>query len=897
MPIITEVLEQLPKVVREIVPKIGPEVRGMLNVLGKAGVNENVAGVAAAAAKKGLKVAPDQMALWDQAAPHVAKVLRAKRLGISHGTAYDQILMEADESLNKVNTLSRESYSLGQEAKPVKISRPELPAETQTLTAQLERQRLLGKLKQARELQNHKEEARLLQDLEVVNKGIPQGKDVGAKGAAPLLRDFLVPVTSHKYLDPKVIGDLMFGTAEGHMVTDYAAALESGAGNSKSGLGWWFGLTSKKGPAGWFANLGRQWKFKREMRDAFQKVETNYVNYSKNYQQFYELSEKLKTLEQGSKEAVEAQKNISKLLPEIKKDLGIINSVRLPLFDKWARLPGSAGADARIAMFRGDPSLRIAAERMVGADGKPLLSEGEKAVANAYGEHMGEWKRALDAEGINTMGGEEEYTSHRLKEVMGKRRFLGADAEKKRALGYISPFHHRTPGSLMFYPSIHTIATGYIPMAARKLAVTAWRRKWMPILGTKEGEGLMGTIPKLQQYFQRFARLKMENIANEPLWEKAARQITAWTYLSKVGLTLSTPLKHIGKAVRLVATHPFDATRAIPKTIRTSFELAAEPFGLTPGNKAKLLKNYMFSRNFFEAFSGLSVDSGTMNKVNTVSQFLTTFVETFERGLTFWTSVGKAERKGLSHAQFQRAVWDMMLSNSFVGGADRPLWLHHGWQQLLGIFAYTKQRITAETFKMFMRSLPERYIQELKGEALQTMWRMPRDAFGTPNIKHFIYFTAAAGLAEAYARQHDTSIFEIIYGDPFWMARKTGTGYELTSPPLTIYEDFRKRGGDLEAFGSSVWDFATSFSALDRYLAEKPYMTSGGEWWRHYTAMPSVKAQGKVESIFGPKRVSSPMLEKRRMERMRDKRVIGRLWPFKTNKKGETEFTPPWRKP
>lgn len=879
MPVLTDILKFLPKVAREAVEAAGPEVKGILGVMGKQGVEEVPYKVWGAAMKQGFKIAPEQAKLFDTAAPHVAAAFRSQRLNIPIPRAFGEVTMAEEEARGVLNMLQRESFEAGVKSKPVTVSAPNMPALTRNIELQSERQKIMDKLHEARKLRNDTEAARLLGDLEVVNRGFT--------GNEKLISDLTF---SRQVLGPQTLASMKFDTAEGHLVTDMMAAKENVAGNTKSSLGWWFGLTSKRGPAGWFPNLSRNRAFQKDMQAAFKPVEINYMNYSKNFTELTNLQDKIKAIGNATyPEAVKLQKKVDKLLPQVAQDLAIINESRYPAFMKWAQMEGPAGRDARIAMWRGDASLK----RWV----TPIIKPEEVKVADAYGGMMKQWRLALDAQGIPTMSpkGEEEYTSHLLRQVMGLKRGKYADEYLKKRIGYISSFHHRNPGSLMFWPSIHGIATEYFPMAARKLGMTAWKRKWVPIIGDKPGQGLMSHWPKMQDYFRRYAKLHTENLSDEGLWERSMRQLTAWTYLSKVGFTLSTPIKHVGKAVRLLATHPIDAVRNIPAATRVAAEMATERFAKNPSDKLKLTRNFIASRSFLESFSGMTIDSGIMNQVNTLANAPVAFVEAFERGLTFLTALGRAQRKGLSHDQFVRAAYDMILSNSFVGGADRPLWLHHGWQQLLGIFAYTPFRISEETFKMAWKSLPKKYITDLKGEMLTTAWKMPKDAFGTTYLKHFLSFTTAVGLAEGYARMNDTSIWQILaFHVPGWR-RAAGGAAELTSPPLQIYDDYRKRGGGAEAFGSSVWDFVTSFSSLDRYLAEKPYMAAGGSWARHLTAMPSVKAQKDIEKIMGQKRITSPALEKKRMERLRKRRVLGQFWPLTYTTEGEAQFAPPWK--
>lgn len=839
MPLLTELAEMLPKAIRATLPEAKEPLRKALNVLANPASKESITAVEASMRHLNVPMDAAQWEMWRNLSIPVATAARSKRLGTS---MLDSGLSIMDEYLTNSNQLAkrgREAFELGRKAELPKIPDLDLPADTRALSLQGDWHRVSRELRKAKAVGDTKKVEDLRGKMEFLQRAVPPGQR--------LVED--IPVQYYYApAGPKPKFERALGPDT--PVLDKAAMDAFTANVHKSLTSWWHGLTGKGGPGKGFADLNqnKEWikdfsKLHDELDPWLERYYANMNRIGKDYRPKIQAivdTNKGKSMEEiaALPEYQKVAKKIQKIMPQVNADLAEINKRFEPVARKWFTRPGAAGADTRIALYR-EPNYRGWVEN--------LMEPGEKEIAAAHQKLMGEVRGALEKRGIPVFEAEQDYVHHSLRHLLsgGKiSRITSREADRAyRLASRISPFVHRNYGSLPLFPSIHGSTKGYIATAARKMGMTDFKSKWLGLLYGKDAP--LAEYPRLAKFTEKYVKQFEENMFNDAWWEKMAHRGTMWMYATKVWGTASAPFKHALKFVRILSTHPTDAIRTLPKATKAGLQIALQRFGVQPGKEARLIRNFTASRDFFEAMSGIKPDKRLLDIANNVGNFGIGFTEMIERGWTTMIAISKAQRKGLSMQDAMRGMWSTVLSNNFLGGADRPLWLRKSWQQFMAPFFYTPTRVTEETVGMVLRSLPHRVIKEMGEDALKISWNMmPRDAFGTPYVKHMLSFAGATGALELYARAHDTSLWSIIAAHIPGM-RPTATGVEPGIPPAQLLLDFKRRGGDIEALTSSLYDFLTTTPMLDKIKQMSQGTTSpvyDKDWRRVMFSLPSLKA-------------------------------------------------------
>lgn len=638
-------------------------------------------------------------------------------------------------------------------------------------------------------------------------------------------------------LSPVTKSDVVLGVKT-RFPSDVAAAMATQDANTKNLRSAW------RSVANWFPNVGETRAFKKDMRKLWEDtlpLQERYYRMREGLVAKEKAWGKLKSPEAIAKAAAEKDKFVNeKILPVYKE----LQARRHAAFSKYFDQP-----DVRIALYR-EPETRPWVEH--------LMQPKEIEVANWHKQLMDNARATANSLGIPVRKQDEEYITHLIRYITkgGKAKSAEVQAYIDRMLPKMVRFAHRTPGSLMFYPSVRTITDSYITGASRKFALTELMGKYQPII-----EGPLKQWPTTQQYFTKYFKQYTEKLMDDSFYEKLFRGTTWWMYLSKTATSLSVARKHAEKGLGLLATHPYDVARAIAPATRAGLQLAFQRFGAVPGSEARLIRNYLSSRSFFEAMSGVTAPERQrlQSVINLFSAFPTNFVEITERGLGTMTAMGKGMRKGLSHNDMASAIWQILIDQSFIGKADRFLWLQKPWQQLLFLFAYTPGRLTDTTIKRVLMSLPKRTIQEMKEGVLSTAWRFPTDVFGTPYVKNTLMFAAGIGAVEALARHYDTTIWKEI-AFHLHLLREKGGETELYFWPYDVYKEGVARGGKLDdprPFISAVLDNLLTFPQWQRYMrvikGDIPEVYQGSKA-RALTALPSISAQERLGERFRPRK-------------------------------------------
>lgn len=882
MPLLTELLEQLPKAVKEVVPKAQPPLRKMLNVLVGPTAKENITAVETAARQQGVVMDASQWELWRQLSLPVAQASRVKRGGNGR-----EVLMEYMQDSNQIATRGREAFNQGTQGTLPKVPENVLPADTQTLELIGTEKSITRRLRDAKARAAVSRAPKDIAEVDELTNQLQSMKPLAEKQKGTVVKD--VPWWGYwGPWSPKPKLELAMG--EQTMAVDKAATDAFQANVQKSFSSWWHGVTGRSGPGKGFEDLSNNRQFTKDFDKLYRDVNPWLKRYYENMKAIGEMrpkADEIRRANPGVNDVDLARINPAfrklynkahGLMPELVADLGEINSRFKPVAEKWFTRPGAKGADIRIALYR-DPKYRHWVEH--------LMEPGEVEVAKQHQDLMKGLAGQMESRGIPTLEAVEDYVHHSLRHIGGGswRRLSAREGEDiKHLASRISPFVHRNYGSLPLFPTIHGSTKGYIGTVARKLAMTDLKRKWLPLM--QGAEAPMKEFPRLQKLSEKYLGQFEKNMFNDQWYEKMFHYGTLSLYATKVWASPAVVFKHALKQVRLFSSSPKEAIQTLPRTVVGGVQLALQRFGVKPGKDAIFMRNFNASRSFFESISGIKPDKTLMDGVNTVMNSGVGAIEMFERGWAVNIALAKAQNKGLSFDKTMQGLWSTLLTNNFLGGADRHLWMSKSWQQFAAPFMYTPLRITEETIMSVLKSLPKKVIKDMGAEALQYSWNyLPRDVYGTPYIKHMLYFGGATALLEAYARKNDMSLWDII---AFHIPgiRHTATGHDIGLPPAQLYSTWKERGGDVEALTSALFDFFTATPALDKVVQLYKGKTAkiyDEDWRRVMFGVPSQKALKEMEEKAVKKQFKpSPHLEKFYAgERRAGRTALGRLYPVK----------------
>lgn len=857
MPVWLDIIKLLPKAAAESYKVLSPEAKIFLEkaVPAAKGRMAPILNVA----EKSLPETKDITGIKQVLYP-LATQYQALSSGIKPRRASEALAAQFWEDTNEMTLPLREMAAKGRVGEKYEITRPVLPSSVSPIKYQAD----------VKKWQERKAKAEALGRQDRVDY-----YDTKLQGITPLvkgqkiiqdlpvwLRTGVSPVST-KTREAKAFDA---GTS---MVADKAAAITWQDGFIKNSRAWWRSLTGAQGPGAGFKNMGRDKAFQVDMANLVVDSWPQTEKYYSLYGRLDAMVRKYKAQLKAGNEAAAAQslESINKFKPQVVSALTDLNAIRKPVMAKYFNQP-----DVRIALYR-EPETRAWVES--------LMSPGEKAVAENHKWLMEQGRDLAETHGIPVLNRDKEYVTHllgNLSKLTGRTVGKTTVEKMKRALPAIMRFQQRSPGSLNFFPSIQTSTEAYLPMLARKVAETAVARKWTPHIKND-----LKYWPHIQKALKKDLEQFLNKSMDENFWEKAMRQLTWWTYFTKVGLSVPVAVKHAIKFGSLIAMHPRDALPQIPRVIRAGAELALQRFGVKPGPAARIIRNHVMNRNLYEDVSGLVGAPEFKNRAfaitNLFSGMPVNWVEALERGTGVLAAMNKASRTGVSFKKMQQGIWGTILDNSFLGRADNFLWLNRSWQRFMAIFAYTPGMIIDRTLRWAMKgTTPERFITGMKSGILESAWRMPRDVFGTTYTKHLIAFLTTLGAAEMYAQYHGVK--------PWWVLQMGAAHLPSSitrSIPIETMKTAEKRGGTVEDWASTLFDFMSTIPALDKakmaWQGKLPKAAGGSEFFAA-TGIPSAEAAKKYEELqkkFGGRTFGSKWERKHAIEK-RKETVFGPLY-------------------
>jgi hypothetical protein len=566
---IESVIKALPKLARTGYEALAPETKAFVaKTLPMSG--DNWAPILNVAKKQ--KWNPGEVEKLEQILQPLTSEYLSQTAGISRAKAFRQVTFNSEDYLHQMTLPVPEAAALGKAGKKIPI--PELDpnlvassspikyqAQFKNKQAQLEKAKSLGDTKQVDYLESQMAQLAPMMKGQKVVQDLPWHFKVGTTGVSTKTREAYA-----------------FGPGQG-LTLDQSAAVTWTDRFVKTLQPWWRALTGKEGPGGGFKSLARDKQFISDMSQVAVDTWPQTEKYYKLASNMQNLVSKYKfTLEKSGEEAAAGYlASIDKLKPKVIDALADLNTKRKPIYSKYFDQP-----DFRIALYRQSETKHWVDK---------LMSPGEKQVAEAHAQLMSQVRDQLVKHNIPVLDQQKEYVTHLLKNLTGKGNKVTFDRMNK-FLPSIIKFQQRNPGSLNFFPSIHASTEAYIPMAARKIAGTTLASKWKPII-----EKDLKHWPEIQKAEKMHLEQYLNKSMDENFWEKTMRQLTWWTYFTKVGLSVPVAFKHAIKFGGLIAMHPRDAITVMPAALKGGMQLALQRFGVKPGVEARIMRNMNASRN------------------------------------------------------------------------------------------------------------------------------------------------------------------------------------------------------------------------------------------------------------------------------------------------------------
>lgn len=347
-------------------------------------------------------------------------------------------------------------------------------------------------------------------------------------------------------------------------------------------------------------------------------------------------------------------------------------------------------------------------------------------------------KQALDERGIPTFGADTSYTTHAgLREMAGEKldelqRLLGSSGLNRTPLEETIPnllrFGHRDGLTPSFMPVADAALESYIPSFSRKIAYQDFLNKW--------GDAIEQKFPThLSQWMVQNLNNTMFSTANPGLAQSLLNGWRGMEYAQKIGLSLSTPLKHAMKiglefsnqdlgdfakgAMQTSALAVPDAALENPKT-----QKMMQTFGIKPDDVAAMktaARVIAATKNATDALTGIAGFQSSMGDFFSKSRALTTglqkaigsptsLVEYLTTGQNIFAHIAAGEKAGLTDIQTARQVMQAVLDTNFRGIIDSPMALHpsnnpaiNDIAQSVGMFTSTPHKLAEQYLSYVMQ--------------------------------------------------------------------------------------------------------------------------------------------------------------------------------------------------
>lgn len=575
---------------------------------------------------------------------------------------------------------------------------------------------------------------------------------------------------------------------------------------------------------------------------------------------------------------------LRELIPQVEQLHNTIQSVRVPLMQRWAQ--AEPGIRMGLAL---EPTEHPWVTKLLRPEEKRIVDFARKYIDMAHKEGK--------AVGIPVLEG--EYAPHFMAPLLDRMQHNVQGIAKDFLLRVPTEmrWQHRTPGSMMWFPDIQTMMRTYITQSNNKFAYTRFLNKWEPYLEGRgnryKGQGLLQTNQDAYNYIKNYLRDYMRAEEKPSAWGKAADAMVWAEYVSKIGGSTTTAVKHGFKQLYMLATHPNESIQALPLAIQSSVRNALAKTGVPQTYADRVMRQLLSAKYMYRAMTGLQAPSTSQwRKVQSVLEGMTSgpvmMVEYFERGSAIMTGMLKGMNRGLSFQESMRGMYQLMLDLNFMGGIDRPTWLNSPLRRLSFLFFYTPFKILERNLgklpagavqnlgkmwqnrnalaKAASETIADADIGPIKAALVKASANMRTDAFGTPYLGQFVRAAILLGLTDQVARHaFDTDVRSHILHFPG--TRHTPWGWELSLPPyLQVFNKWKEYGGDIEGMKVALAEHLvpTMISRVYRIArGDIPEMYGGSEE-RYMLGLPMLSAQ---EAIYSRKEPGIETKQKRLKQR------------------------------
>lgn len=326
-------------------------------------------------------------------------------------------------------------------------------------------------------------------------------------------------------------------------------------------------------------------------------------------------------------------------------------------------------------------------------------------------------------------------------------------------------FLHQEEDGRLWYPSMHMILKSYIPMAERKIAYQPFLNRWTEAIDDMPSD--------LRQYMTDWLN---SNIFRQPLStvNKMLNNVVGFEYIRLIGMSLSVGFKHFTKAADSLARYDVVTnTKAAAQVTKLMADKLAKGLGINiPENTdIALLKAFVNSAIMTKMMDETPNMTTVGRNIRQVAGLPVNIVETFDNGLTLFSTALSASSQNLSPEQASRIIWETMLAANFRGGHDQPLMYKDSKVRAAAMFQMTPHKLW-----------------EYRGSILVRAMNGETNLFGTPYKTILARYLMMYGLAEWLVRElFDSSIVDQALHTPYgtdWVEPVKG-GYAFKEPKAT----------------------------------------------------------------------------------------------------------------
>ena len=570
---------------------------------------------------------------------------------------------------------------------------------------------------------------------------------------------------------------------------------------------------------------------------------------------------------QTTAESVALFKKLNKI-EQVKREADVV--WKKP-FEEFAEKSSRKYPEARIAYFaEGHPEWPWL---------DPLLDEREKKVGLLVRKFMQNTRQKLVDLDIPVLPSETGYMTHLATEMPRVRNkfFLSG---RRQGMKQSLDFAHRSPGSVMWFPSLNEIMDYYMGAATKKIAFQPFHQRWAATKNSWLKAGQKGEI--LSDWWKSWYDQNYKRIGTD-FEGKIGKLGNFWVrseYIRLIGFSLSVGLKHLFKAFGTAIVHgPVSTGRAIVPTTKAAYDLARKTFhNASPlGPEAQLAERYIQSRismqSIFET-PGMKRASLTLEKL---AGNPTMAVEAFDRGVNLYATIFAGMQEGASYETIHKGILDYIMKVNFVGGFDQ-----FGWMKTPGRRAFFMFQMTPAKIWQFRYKLVEDALLNLK-----TKGKKGKDIFGRSTGPMVVRALMMYGLAEAWARQYDMSLMDHIVHFPFTKHTREGE-VTIAKPPIIdfVFNLVENHGLSGEGMTLALRDhynwlgIASKIKIIGDEKYPHKYETDVGpsKATRLMLALPSKK---KTEELEEYRRKQKQL---RDIKRLRKRQITGTLYPKKLDK-------------